>query len=82
MIGGRRDMLVNELQVTPRLCHVFSCCFSAVVTTTTETNNKFVPLKALSQRRGCKLRFSEILKVNVFSGPLLERNYIQGSIAI
>ena len=29
-----------------------------------------------------KIRFGEILKVNVFSRPLLERNYMRGSISI
>ena len=29
-----------------------------------------------------KICFSEILKVNVFSRPLLERNYMQGLISI
>ena len=39
-------------------------------------------LKVLYLRRGCKIRWSEILKVNVFSRPLLQRNYIRGSISI
>ena len=31
---------------------------------------------------GVKIRFSEILKVNVFSRSLFERNYMHGSISI
>ena len=42
-IGGLRDMLVKELHVTPRLCHVFVSGENlAVVTTTTENLKHFV----------------------------------------
>ena len=39
-------------------------------------------LMVLYHRRGCKIHFSEILKVNVFSRPLVEQHYMYISISI